>query len=445
MLSERYRQLLTAYVDGELSGRQRRHVIKLLRHSREARHLLRELQGDSQVLRAMARPKTPVPDISLPILQTIAERRLRPGQIVPASSSAPTGVSVWRALLAVAAVLIVVSLGSYLFFRAHFARPDTPYRDSSGLEAPAAETIPSSKDASTPAPGREPLVNHLPPAGSRPQSPADTAPAVPPIVKGPGRTETPGPTGPLPAPVDPREPTGPVLTSPQMEIFKFEEVKVPPTIILGEGLEKELDRKRLTEALRKDSAFRVELPCREGTHALRKLQMVWKAQHANLVIEPAAQARLKKLDHKTNYVLYINNVMPEELTDLLRQLEIEDRKAKESEQQFKAFVVRGMTRQDHKELSDLLGIDPGPLTSPSRGAAGGDDKANQGNRGMEGARPEPAKTGGGRPPEFQTLALSYNPVGPSKGGPEIKHFLEGRKPPRPGSIQVLLILRGMGS
>src|SRR2546430_2493824 len=47
MLPERGRELLTAYVDGELSARQRRHVLRLLRHSAEARRLLQRLQGDA--------------------------------------------------------------------------------------------------------------------------------------------------------------------------------------------------------------------------------------------------------------------------------------------------------------------------------------------------------------------------------------------------------------
>ncbi len=451
MLSERYRQLLTAYVDGELSGRQRRHVVKLLRRSLEARLLLRELQGDSQVLRAMSRPKTPVPDIALPVMQTIAARRLRPGQPA-ASSSAPVGVSVWSALAAVAAVLLIVGLSSYLFFRAHYAPRALPVNNSPVVDVPPAEKTSAPADRPSPLPGKEPQVNQAPLPNQRPEQPGDPGPVLQPIVKGPETGDTPRQPTPPTEPVDPKEPSGPVLTSPQMEMFKFEVVQVAPNIILDlEGLEKEAERKNLTDALRKDGAFRVELPCRDGTRALHKLQGVWKAHHASLVIESTAQARLKRLDSKTNYVLYLNNVMPEELTELLRQLEIEDRKAKGPEQQFKAVVVRGMTRQDHKELTDLLGVDPGliapqgtgPLgTDPRRSVA--DDTANQIVRVMDEPRPEPGKPAV-RQTEYQTLALSYNPVRPTKGAPEIKHFLDGRKPPRPGSIQVLLVLRGMGS
>jgi hypothetical protein len=445
MLPDRYRQLLTAYVDGELTNRQRRHVLKLLRRSREARSLLRELQGDSQVLRALSRPRTPVPDITLPILETIAARQLRPGQasVVP---TRPTGVSVWSALVAAAAVLLVIGVSSYFFFRSHFA-PRTPRSEPPVVHVPPADkTAPTDQDPSPPH-----LADQPPPPDPRPEQPLDKDPVSQPIVKGFGGNDPPAPNNPAPDPVDPREPSGPVLTSPQMEMFKFEVVQVAPNVILNiDELEKDPGRKKLADALRKDKAYRVELPCRDGTRALHRLQGVWKAAHANLVIEATAQARLKRLDSRTNYVLYIHNVLPEELTELLRQLEMEDRKSKEPEQQFKAVVVRGMTKQDHKELSDLLGADPGPLvqgmgplgTDPHRPIA--DDTANQIVRSLDGTRPEPGKPVV-RPMEYQTLALSYNPVRPAKGAAEIKHFLDGRKPSRPGSVQVLLVLRGIGT
>ena len=43
MLPEQDRELLTSYVDGELSTRQRKTVLRLLRRSAEARELLRQL------------------------------------------------------------------------------------------------------------------------------------------------------------------------------------------------------------------------------------------------------------------------------------------------------------------------------------------------------------------------------------------------------------------
>src|SRR5438105_4517825 len=63
MLAEKYQELLTAYVDGELSARQRRAVYKLLRRSAEARALLRQLQEDSHSLIELP-PPPPAPDFA---------------------------------------------------------------------------------------------------------------------------------------------------------------------------------------------------------------------------------------------------------------------------------------------------------------------------------------------------------------------------------------------
>ena len=47
MLSESARQLVTAYVDGELNARQRRQAVRLLSRSEEARRLLNRLEEDA--------------------------------------------------------------------------------------------------------------------------------------------------------------------------------------------------------------------------------------------------------------------------------------------------------------------------------------------------------------------------------------------------------------
>src|SRR3954464_11554178 len=77
MLPERCRQLLTSYVDGELTGRQRRHVDRLLRRSEEARGFLHRLQADAEALRHLPRPRLEG-DLSASVLKAIAERRLSP-------------------------------------------------------------------------------------------------------------------------------------------------------------------------------------------------------------------------------------------------------------------------------------------------------------------------------------------------------------------------------
>jgi len=124
MLPERITQLLTAYIDGELSTRQRKHVTKLLRKSREARKLLKEMQHDSLILQRLPRKKMKQ-DLSQTLPGTIKTRGLQlptpkpaapapaPRQVGPAVRS---GVPAWVALVVGALLLGVVAAGSYMFF-----------------------------------------------------------------------------------------------------------------------------------------------------------------------------------------------------------------------------------------------------------------------------------------------------------------------------------------
>src|ERR1700722_15837592 len=106
MLPERLTQLLTAYIDGELSSRQRKAVTRLLRKSPEARKLLQEMQQDSMVLRKMPRKKIKQ-DLSRTLPGTIEPRGLK----LPAPPPSPVAagpraaVPLWVVLVAAAVLL----------------------------------------------------------------------------------------------------------------------------------------------------------------------------------------------------------------------------------------------------------------------------------------------------------------------------------------------------
>src|SRR5438128_59955 len=103
MLADRYQQLLTAYVDGELSARQQRIVQRLLRRCPEARQLLDRLLADASALRALPPPPLGA-DLSFAVVGAITARRLtpRPGRKRPAAAGFPG----WVGLAAAAAVLV---------------------------------------------------------------------------------------------------------------------------------------------------------------------------------------------------------------------------------------------------------------------------------------------------------------------------------------------------
>jgi anti-sigma factor RsiW len=120
MLPERYRELLTAYVDGELSARQRRTLQKLLRRSPEARQLLKEMQRDSDEIRALS-PARLKQDLSDSVLTLIAQRQIplpRPSAPPPPPPTVPAAAGpIWPYVVGAAATLLGLAAASYLFVR----------------------------------------------------------------------------------------------------------------------------------------------------------------------------------------------------------------------------------------------------------------------------------------------------------------------------------------
>ncbi len=110
MLSDDVCQRLSAYLDGELSERQRQAVERLLQASPEARELLAELQANANALRRVPRHQLPS-DFAPQVMDTIAKQQLQPGRRA-AWRPAPRTL----ALAGVAASLLVaVGIGSLYF------------------------------------------------------------------------------------------------------------------------------------------------------------------------------------------------------------------------------------------------------------------------------------------------------------------------------------------
>src|SRR5262245_34501658 len=133
MLSDRHCQLLTAYVDGVLSARRRKVVLKLLRKLPEARQLLKELEENAKRLRQLPALKLE-PQFAARVVEAI---KARPAEIgaetvadtVPLEPISPRQGSLrrlptWAQISAAAAVFAAITFGSYLFF-SHVGRQPT--------------------------------------------------------------------------------------------------------------------------------------------------------------------------------------------------------------------------------------------------------------------------------------------------------------------------------
>src|SRR5438128_10094060 len=116
MLPDRYCQLLTAYLDGALSPRERQIVDKLLEKSAEARKLLKDLEADAARLRRLPR-HTLEPVFAADVLDEIQARGLRCDPATPVPSAVRRGGAgvrewpAWAGIVVAAAVLLMVTIG----------------------------------------------------------------------------------------------------------------------------------------------------------------------------------------------------------------------------------------------------------------------------------------------------------------------------------------------
>jgi hypothetical protein len=449
MLPDRYRQLLTAFVDGELSARQRRHVERLLRRSSEARRLLHHLKKDSRSLRSLPRPHLET-DLSAPVLRTIRERRLSPRRRVP--EKAPAFLPAWAGIAAAAAVLFAIGGASFWYFSASLGHGTGPSVAHQGPEVGPSEKNPTPE----PNPALAQRDPGSPEREKEKENPQPNPPKPPdnPVVKAHPDVGPP-PRDPGPRPEVPRE--GDVLTDRMMEMFRIDRVTLAlPVVLKLSNLDQEPVRQQLLGELGRDRDFRIELPCRNATRACEHLQEALKAANLAAVIDPLAQARLKVPQVATNYAIYLENLTADEMARLLLRVGQDDKKAaarKPPENQFDRLVLIRMSAQDRKELTTLLGIDPTQAAAPAPvGPLGTDPRqplpdltAKQVSEALAGQggtpRPEAGKTPA-KAPERQVLILPHIPGRPHTSSPEISRFLENRKPARPGTLRLLLVLRG---
>lgn len=428
MLTERELELLTASVDGELSPRRRRHVERLLARSAEARDLLRHLQRDSRQVIDLPRVSAP-PDLAASVMAGVLRAKRRPA---PRPRPAPRTLPVWTGWAAAAAVLLAVGLGTFWHYS---AGPDDPVARKPNL--------PDVKDR----PDDDAVAKQVPPA-----PPPDVPPEDPPHEL----PADPGPETPKKVPERSVPVQKPLVEKPREVVFgdgsvepfsKLERIELSlPVVLRLHELTRDDEAKRLREQLEGPSAVRVELPARNATRAFERVKAAMDARKIALVIDPAAQAKLKAPQFRHDYAVYFENVSPADLAELLAAAGASDRTAgekKAGEQRFDgAAVVRSATAADAAQLADLIGVDPIrvrpaaakptaiDLNKPLSEQTGGQiDDVLDGKR-----TPRPNTTQPG-------LSALVVPLGVKSRSAEVKRFLEGRKPAREGTLQVFLVLR----
>ena len=401
MVSEQVCQLLTAYVDGELNPRQQEKVLGLVKQSPEAQALLRQLQDNAASLKSLPSRK-PARDLSGQVLRSIAERRLQPAS--PFRVLGPN-IAVWASMAAAAAILFAVAVGSYWYFAT---------AEQGGSSLPA--VVKKGADAKA-----EQQRVAKPPDETKPeQLPPPVEIAHNPPTKPPERDPS----------LSPKNPSDPITTPPQDpkgdQIDKIT-LRLPETFVLRQLDEPEAAAK-LKKELAKDSGYRLELFCLDSAKALARLQASFQLLGVQLVQDAEVPPRLSAR-RKPHLLLFAEDLMPGEVFKLLQQLGVQDKQAeakRTGDGQFGKLVVSRLGDLDQKELGKQLGVDPKQLQPVGSGGAG---------QGSAKVTPGPAAP-------RRALVIVYASERPRTAATkEMKLFLDSRKPPRPDSVQLMLVLR----
>ncbi len=434
MLADQCLELLTAYVDGQLSARQQRLVQKLLKKSPDARNLLRKLQQDSHELMELP-PPPPAPDMTLSVMQAIVQRGVHPHR-----RRRPAGtIPLWRGAAAAAAVLLLTAGASFLFFKEigdngkqgqviHAHKPIQPGKPNDGN---IAQPGPVDKDVAK-KDAREP----------KPDDPPERNPGTN-VVKEPEKKPDPDK---VPTPPEKPDPNG-ISTAQGMRTFNPSEAEVAlPTLLRLRDLAQEKPRKTLIHELARHDAFYVEVLCRDTTHAFPRLQATLQAGGYEVIVDGLAQQRLKQPQPRTNYLVYLDNVTAEELAKLLQPLGQEDPRADQKAPAYGQFlsndanlILCPMGTEHRRKVLDYLGADPrrakatGPLgvdlTRPLS-----DQTADQLSGDKAGSKPANKS-------DRSALAMVHGAT-PRSQSAEVKRYHDNHKPVRKGTLQILLVLRG---
>jgi len=440
MLAEDQLELLTAYVDGQLSPRRQRHVLKLLKKSPEARELLSKLQKDSHDLMELP-PPPPAPDLSLSVMQAIAQRGLHPGRRLRPVNAVP----LWRVVAAAAAVLLLTAGASFLFFK-ELGQNGQNGRNGNLAHHPKPIPTPKSNDGNNVVPPDqgEKEIAKKPPEEQKPVDPPEKSPGTAVAEKPEKKPDPDKPTVPS---VTPDPGPGGIATGQVMGVFNPHEAEVAlPTLLRLRDLDQEQPRRKLIRELSRHDGFYVEVLCREATHAFPRLQAALQAAGHEVIVDGAAQQRLKQPQMRTNYVVCLDNVTPDELAKLLQPLGQEDPKADKKKPAYGQFlsndanlIVCPMSGEHRRRIVGYLGADPrqvkatGPLgVDLTRPLSEQTVEQLTSDRG-----PRPAVKGS----ERSALAMVHGPL-PRSQSAEVKRYLDGHKPARKGTLQILLVLRG---
>jgi hypothetical protein len=404
------RELLTAAIDGELTPAERKTAQRLLRESEAARILLAQLKADASRLKKL--PRVPAPaELAENVLNVIQERAIAPTPLPPVRRNTTrfnwAMVPIWVNLATAAAILIVISFGSYMYFAA--SRDYYANLDRSRDQA-------KERHLSLPAEGNKPG------AIERGPQPKEVDPGSGALAQNSPKPES--ELGPRPRVVVPDFLADRPLENPEIEPFDLNKIRVSQLFDMHELPKDDSLRKKLSSEMKKDELIRLDLFCQTTPKALDFVAAGLKARGITAITDGFVQDRLRK-KLPTELVIFTEALTPEEVAQLLTALGAED--VKNGAGEFETVVAAPFLPADLTRLGQLLGV-PSVLPKPAKGKQGPDISKPL----PEGTAQHVAATLAGmgtgstaRKLEKVAVVVAYSPMNPHPTtSKEIKQFLD---------------------
>lgn len=437
MLQDIERELLTAYVDGECSDKEQTKVRQLLKHSPEARKLLRRMQEDAQALRGL--PKSRLSrDFSQSILNTIQEQGLRPRPI--RSNLKP--IPFWPSVAAAASVIFAIGLVTFFYIVSQQSQPN---RDDPNSAHVNRDDSTLKKDDPKPdeLPKRDEIEGPIKPDKDKPGL-KDTPPKIH-VVENKDKPKNPGK-------IDDHT-NDPIITAPGSDPLKAAVADVViPDLFYFHGLSKPLAQERFQKVLekRQESGVYIELLARDAHQALARLKEAGQSKKITLILDQLAQARQKQGRWKTDYVVYLEELSAKEFVALLEQLRGVDAKAEQKRSRGAVLldseanvIVTTLNTEHRKRLTHLIGdnleaVQPTTVPTP-QSIKDIDPRKPLSHQTL--ASVQAALKQKKRREHSQGLALVYNQTLPRRSSNEVKQFLSQRVPTSKDALRVMLVIR----
>lgn len=374
MLPDRALQLLTAYVDGELSSRQRQLAERLVRKSAEAQELLKDLQRNQQRVHDLPARKLE-PAFAHEVARAIDRQRAASGPGAAGPAVPRRRWAAWTRYAVAASILVALGGGVWLATRQPDRR-DEPILVEQKKPAPAEEKSRGQHDA-----------------------------LVASILEGAADGYS---------------------------------LPVPPEragVKLGfDELAKTQWHEHLVAGMAKTDAVHLDVSVTNQRQAVQRLETVLQNKGIRVVVDPPAQTKLRVESPQTEFVIYAENVRPDELAAMLYELGTDER----ARTSIEALTVSKVTEDDQQRLSELLGIKAHELREPP---------SNQKQpfktfipkeaKAPATAQANPAQSG---PPEARVAMLLANTARGGALSSELKYFLHQRRQLQPGALQVIVVV-----